>query len=312
MENTILLPPNGVLSQPGLTASAQTMLLGESARVFLAKGRSEKPIELVHEYENSRHHVAFNFAVKGDARFSISGYSSAPALGREFCNHLFIPPASHATETIVADGDFSIATFFIEREHFIKVLGNSVEILPQNFLKAMDSLKHCCCNYYQWHPAIKSVLAQIYREQFSASTSRIFLESKMLELIALILEMQQLGDREQFSINKRDIEKIHHAKDLIMANLADPPSLSKLARMAGTNEFTLKKGFREVFGVPVFRYLQEMRLSRAYSLFQGTDKLVSDVSLEVGYENTSSFVRAFRARYGMAPSEVRRIPFRHI
>ncbi|MBK9335992.1 MAG: helix-turn-helix transcriptional regulator [Lewinellaceae bacterium] len=87
--------------------------------------------------------------------------------------------------------------------------------------------------------------------------------------------------------------------------------MSHLARLAGTNEFALKKGFKQVFGVPVFQFLQKLRMAKAAELLQTSEYQVSAVALAVGYENLSAFTRAFRLAHGVPPSEWRKTPFQH-
>ncbi|MEO1451530.1 MAG: AraC family transcriptional regulator, partial [Bacteroidota bacterium] len=58
------------------------------------------------------------------------------------------------------------------------------------------------------------------------------------------------------------------ARDILAGNLESPPSLSELARQIGLNTFKLKKQFKELFGVPVFKYLQQQRLNKAHELLR--------------------------------------------
>ena len=85
-----------------------------------------------------------------------------------------------------------------------------------------------------------------------------------------------------------------------------PPSLSELSRQIGLNSFKLKKHFKELFGVPVFKYLQNERLNRANELLRREDLTVQEVAWDVGYDSLSSFSNAFTKKFGYRPSEVRR------
>lgn len=221
-------------------------------------------------------------------------------------------PACTVTQEIILNPSVSLLTLYIDLPAFLELLGESLEALPFRFLDAMHTSNKCYFESYQWQAIIKNVLSQILHAQLSPLAQRIFMESKALELIAIILDIYAKGNEKQFTISRSDIEKIQFAKELLLRDIANPPSLSKLARQAGTNEFTLKKGFRELFNVPVFKYLQQMRLAKAYELFQATNLQVSEVADIVGYESVSSFSRAFTAFYGLKPGDVKRIPFKTI
>ena len=130
----------------------------------------------------------------------------------------------------------------------------------------------------------------------------------MLELVALMLDTQAEGQIKAPTIRSTDQEKIRYAKDLLLADISNPPSLARLARLVGTNEFTLKKGFKELFGMPVFQLLQHTRMVRAYELFQSErDKGIAEIALAVGYDDHSAFTRAFAQHFGMRPLDVKRL-----
>jgi AraC-like DNA-binding protein len=75
--------------------------------------------------------------------------------------------------------------------------------------------------------------------------------------------------------------------------------------MVGLNSNKLKKNFKELFGIPVFKYVQEERLKKAYELLQNTDKTVQEAAWEVGYESISSFSNAFYKKFSARPNDVR-------
>ncbi len=50
-----------------------------------------------------------------------------------------------------------------------------------------------------------------------------------------------------------------------------------------------KKNFKEMFGIPVFKYLQEERLTKAHSLLRQGEMTVQEVAWFVGYEALAHF-----------------------
>jgi len=85
----------------------------------------------------------------------------------------------------------------------------------------------------------------------------------------------------------------------------NPPSLDELSRQIGLNSFKLKKSFKAVFGVPVFKYLQNERMAKAHELLRSKDATVQEAAWQVGYDSLSSFSNAFAKKYGFRPSEIR-------
>ena len=81
---------------------------------------------------------------------------------------------------------------------------------------------------------------------------RMYLSGKALELTALALgALEPARDAPPAGLSRADVERLHHARDLALANLQDPPGLPDLARRAGVNVNKLTTGFRKLFGQSV-------------------------------------------------------------
>lgn len=158
-----------------------------------------------------------------------------------------------------------------------------------------------CC---RTTPAMKVSLQQILSCPYVGSIRRLFLEGKVLELIALSLQAAIPSQPvSAHPLKPDDIERIHQAKAILSKNLAHPPSLRDLARQVGLNECTLKRGFRQVFNTTAFGYLQAQRLDQARLLLLAGDLQVQQTAHAVGYHSRSHFSTAFRKRFGVSPQE---------
>ncbi|NRQ55742.1 AraC family transcriptional regulator [Brevibacillus sp. HD1.4A] len=138
---------------------------------------------------------------------------------------------------------------------------------------------------------------------------RLHAEGKTLEIAAHVFDMLLFEREAEVTrpfLSRSDREKIHSAREILLANMEAPPSLIELARMAQLNEYKLKIGFKEEFGTSVFAYLREKRLEKALELLRLGEMNVSQVALSVGFSNFSHFSEAFRKQYGMNPSDVKR------
>lgn len=106
-------------------------------------------------------------------------------------------------------------------------------------------------------------------------------------------------------LENRDIAAIYQADAIIASNLNEHYTIDKLSRMAGTNQFKLKKGFRQVFGMGVFRRLLFRRMEQAETLLETTDKSIGEIAQLAGYDTAAGFIHAFRRDFGMTPREWR-------
>jgi DNA-binding response OmpR family regulator len=102
-----------------------------------------------------------------------------------------------------------------------------------------------------------------------------------------------------------DVALLLRARQILRERLADPPTLTELARLVGTNQPRLSKGFRTLFGTTAYGFVRECRLRRARELLAETRLPVKSIALEVGYRGTSDLTRAIKDRYGLTPTALR-------
>jgi AraC family transcriptional activator of pyochelin receptor len=154
-------------------------------------------------------------------------------------------------------------------------------------------------------PDMFTIISKIFQNKYKGTAQVLFLKSQVTELLSHFFAL--LTATEKTKENKEDAKRIMLAKDIITKNMDKPPSLSELSRLIGLNSNKLKKNFKEMFGVPVFKYIQEERLAKAHTLLKQGDMAVQEVAWFVGYESLSSFSNAFKKRFGMRPREIKSV-----
>ena len=113
-----------------------------------------------------------------------------------------------------------------------------------------------------------------------------------------------MGTRQKYRCRRRDVRKVHEARDLVDDRLDDLPSLSDIARAVGMSTTALKRAYRTVFGIPVYEYARNERLRQAWALLAEGDLSVGEVAERVGYQSLSHFSAAFKRQFGLLPREV--------
>jgi len=156
--------------------------------------------------------------------------------------------------------------------------------------------------YFYMNTEMLTVITKIFNTQYKGYPRKLFLQSQINELLAHFFA--HLEEKHSNKVEALDHEKLLNAKEIITNNMATPPTLSELSKMIGLNNNKLKKNFKELFGVPVFKYLQNERLTKAYDLLQNSEMNVQEIAWHVGYESLSSFSNAFYKKFGMRPSEL--------
>ena len=113
-----------------------------------------------------------------------------------------------------------------------------------------------------------------------------------------------LSRNQSVQLNPVQQEKIQLAKEILLSDIENPPSLTELAHQVGINTNKLKREFKAQFGVPVFKYLQNERLQKAYTLIKSEQKTIQEAAWAVGYDSVGSFSNAFKKKFGYRPSQV--------
>lgn len=153
-------------------------------------------------------------------------------------------------------------------------------------------------------PEMQSIVDKVFHISYDGKTKMMFLRSQITALLAHFFGELALLDKGV--IKKSEKEKLFEAKEILSKNLDSPPSLTELSKQIGLNTFKLKKNFKELFGVPVFKYLQNERLIKAHNLIRNQEATVQEAAWHVGYDSLSSFSNAFAKKYGFRPSEIRK------
>ena len=153
--------------------------------------------------------------------------------------------------------------------------------------------------------SLQSLAAQILACPLEGAVGDIYLAGKALEMVALatqpLLE-QRVSESERLS--SIEVEKLHAARQILMQEFQDPPSLDGLAKRVGLNVKKLTGGFRLLFGTTVFAFLQEHRLEQAYQMLASGEITVSEAAYRVGY-SAAHFSTVFQRRFGFPPRGLR-------
>lgn len=83
-------------------------------------------------------------------------------------------------------------------------------------------------------------------------------------------------------------------------------SLNTLAGIAELSPYHFARAFKQSFGAPPHRYVTDRRTVRAKALLENPARTVTEVGIEVGFAETSSFTATFRRMTGMTPTDYRR------
>lgn len=131
-------------------------------------------------------------------------------------------------------------------------------------------------------------------------------EALEAEGLALTLASRSLGPRTARTPGATHARQrlVDRAKLLLASDLGRRWTLADIAREVGGSAVYLTQAFRQVEGMPLYRYQLQLRLARALDLL-ASDIDLSSLAQDLGFSSHSHFAAAFRQAYGRSPSEFR-------
>jgi len=88
-------------------------------------------------------------------------------------------------------------------------------------------------------------------------------------------------------------------------NYRSPMDMSVLTGISGMSESHVLRVFKQYLGCSPFQYIGRLRLSAATDALIQTDKSITEVALDLGFNDSNYFTRLFKKHTGLSPREYR-------
>ena len=278
--------------------------------ITIITGRLQQPL-IMHKQHAETFPLVAKFYLSGASRVTAQNVSRSLADYEEVGGHSnlnWLPDINEAEEWQTREYTQTI-TISAEQDYF-QTFASADTGLPR-------SLQHLLQKGRFHQPlgkmtlAMNQVLRQILHCPYQEMTQQIYLECKALELLALqfaCLEAEADKPSPSFMaetlpsrLKANELERVQYARELLLQQLDNPPSVVALSHRVGLSDRKLKQGFRELFGTTVFGYLRDCRMEQAQSLLRQPHFTVAKVAAQVGYRNPEAFSTAFRRKFSVSP-----------
>lgn len=103
----------------------------------------------------------------------------------------------------------------------------------------------------------------------------------------------------------RHAHRIVASLQLLERQRAEPLALRELAHAAGLSPYHFLRSFKAVTGVTPHQWLVRARLRDAAQRLRTSTQRITDIALDVGFEDLSHFIRSFRRELGVSPRHYR-------
>jgi AraC-like DNA-binding protein len=152
--------------------------------------------------------------------------------------------------------------------------------------------------------SLRAIARRLFGSGLNGALRRLLIEGLVVQLLVLQVASAGAGPaRRRRMPSSRQRTAVREARERLLANLREPPSLGDLAAAVGLTEKQLNAGLRALFGSTAFEILRDERLDQARRALEQDAASLKEISFRVGYDHVSSFVHAFHRRFGAPPRQ---------
>jgi AraC family transcriptional activator of pyochelin receptor len=280
-------------------SNASRMTIEEGFYVLRFHNDTDEVTREVQEINSS--FIQFHFCLKGQGDFLFNAGNYVFNVKEEHSILLYNPQRDLPIDLKLQPKTWIIGVV-ISIKKFHSLFSQDADHI--HFLSPENSTK----KYYDngnINPSMAVVLSQILSSNIHESMKALYLKGKVYELLSLYFNKNEDTDIEQcpFLIDEDNVRKIRLAKEIILKNMSEPPSLQELSEKIGLSLNKLKEGFKQLYGDTVFGYLLDHKMEEARRMLASTNYNVNEVGLRIGYSTSSHFIAAFKKKYGTTPKK---------
>jgi AraC family transcriptional activator of pyochelin receptor len=280
-------------------SNASRMTIEEGFYVLRFHNDTDEVTRQVQEINSS--FIQFHFCLKGQGDFLFNAGNYVFNVKEEHSILLYNPQRDLPIDLKLQPKTWIIGVV-ISIKKFHSLFSQDADHI--HFLSPENSTK----KYYDngnINPSMAVVLSQILSSNIHESMKALYLKGKVYELLSLYFNKNEDTDIEQcpFLIDEDNVRKIRLAKEIILKNMSEPPSLQELSEKIGLSLNKLKEGFKQLYGDTVFGYLLDHKMEEARRMLASTNYNVNEVGLRIGYSTSSHFIAAFKKKYGTTPKK---------
>ena len=130
------------------------------------------------------------------------------------------------------------------------------------------------------------------------SRQQIYAASNIMEACAGYIYMKEL-------VRSAEKELIKPIETYIEEHLCEEITVDRLCREFFVSRTQLYKIMNKYYEGGIASFIKQKRLETAKRLIKTTDKQTKEIAYEVGFKDYNYFLRVFKARYGVSPSNIR-------
>lgn len=274
-------------------------LLEEGFYMFRFKNSSSETQKVFRDI--GQNYIQFHFCAKGVSTFLFNDGSYKMPLEQENATLLYNPNRELPLDLELQPNSW-VVSLVISIRKFHALFSEEAEYI--RFLNIENRDKQ----YYKnsaISPSVVVVLNQVLNYHIAASINGLYYRAKAYELLSLYFNssLDPEAERCPFLSDEENVLRIKRAKEIVIRNFTEPPTLQELSTEVGLSLKKLKEGFKKVYGDSVYSFLFDYKLEYARKLLDSGEYNVNEVGLKMGYSTSSHFIAAFKKKFGTTPKK---------
>ncbi len=274
---------------PSLIHAGEFQSLKIQDMTFVAYRNQDPPLK--NEVFFEEHAVIF--VLEGEKKF----VSATQTIHVRKGNIVFIRRGYYVMQETI-DTNYRSLVFFFNEKLLKEFVGQHLELFENTGLKNEEN---STLLVFEITESLDKFTESIF-PYFNLETQYLnhFLRLKLQELLLHILEIDASGQFKSilFSLYKGEKVDLDYLMQSYYLKLL---SLDELSRLSGRSLSAFKRDFQEKFDTSPAHWIKNKRLEYAGLQLENTDKNVSEISMEIGYESVSHFIKAFKEKFGKTP-----------
>ena len=268
-------------------------------KFFVLKSKNEKDKNRLLKKEIDLNFIQFHFVIEGNATFSYNNGAYKMDVSKGKYIVLYNPKKSLPVDALIHAQSY-VLSVLISIKKFHKLFSedsDNIQFLKDEKINQKYYFENKISN------RIFLVFNELKRFDSGSSTKNLYIRAKIYELFSHLYNRNSDQNIEQcpFLTNEENFKKIQKAKNLVISNMTNPPSLIELSKEIDLSLKKLKEGFKKIYGKPVYQFLLEYKMELAKKMLVENSYNVNEVSLKLGYSTSSHFITAFKNKYGLTP-----------
>ncbi|MBI0400406.1 helix-turn-helix domain-containing protein [Cyclobacterium marinum] len=235
---------------------------------------------------------AFSFLIKGNKEV-ICDNSDLSIDNRKF----LIMKSGHClmTEKLSQIKKYRSILLFFTNETLFKFI--------QKFeLNNIETKEYKSVYSFDYDEFIKRFVASLIDiSKLSKTVQKKIIEVKFEEIMLYLIELH--GTHILYSLKSNNDNLTQNFTRTVESNQLKKLTLKELAFLCNMSVSTFKREFKKHYAESPIKWFQNKRLEHAHYLLNQKHKKSSEIYFEVGYENLSSFIQAYKSKYNKTPKQ---------